>query len=207
MINNDLDVAAANLESIIVAESSRTQRLREGGGSAPLYGRRLMGKSPDEWVDLVDEQNHIVGKATRSEVRQKNLPHRGIAVLVCNAQGQVYVHQRTAHKDLFPSMFDMFVGGVVGLGESYEDAARREAAEELGVGAADFTFLFDHLYKSDKNYSWIRAYRVVWDGPVEHQLSEIAWGQWMDEALLEEWTRQVEIVPDGLEVFQHYLNT
>ena len=32
VINNELESAANNLESIIVAESSRTQRLREGGG-------------------------------------------------------------------------------------------------------------------------------------------------------------------------------
>ena len=49
-----------------------------------------------EWVDLVDRDNQIVGKALRSQVRAENLLHRGIAVLVQNSQGQVYVHQRTA---------------------------------------------------------------------------------------------------------------
>ena len=157
-----------------------------------------------ECVDLVDEQNQVVGRATRREVRQQNLLHRGIAVLVRNSKGQVYVHKRTDHKDVFPSLFDMFVGGVVGEGESYDEAARREAEEELGV-TAPLEFLFDHLYHGPKNYSWIRTYRVTWDGPIRHQPEEVAWGDWMDEARLPEWIREVEIVPDGLDVFQHYL--
>jgi 8-oxo-dGTP pyrophosphatase MutT (NUDIX family) len=158
-----------------------------------------------EWVDLVDRDNQVVGRALRSEVRQKNLLHRGIAVLVRNSQGQVYVHQRTATKDLFPAMYDMFVGGVVGEGEDYLEAAIREAEEELGVQNRNLEFLFDHLYEGDKNFSWVRCYRVLWDGPIHHQPEEVQWGDWMPEGELRQWIHQVPIVPDGLDVFQAYL--
>ncbi len=158
-----------------------------------------------EWVDLVDRDNQVIGRALRSEVRQKNLLHRGIAVLVRNSQGQVYVHQRTASKDLFPALYDMFVGGVVGEGEDYLEAARREAEEELGVKNPELEFLFDHLYEGDKNFSWVRCYRVTWDGPVRHQPEEVQWGDWMDEDRLPQWTAEVPIVPDGLDVFRAYL--
>lgn len=157
-----------------------------------------------EWVDLVDRDNQVVGRALRSEVRQKNLLHRGIAVLVCNSQGQVYVHQRTATKDVFPAMFDMFVGGVVGSGEDYLEAAIREVHEELGVESSQLEFLFDYLYQGPLNYSWVRCYRVLWDGPIRHQPEEVQWGAWMDEAALDDWVSQVTIVPDGLEVFHAY---
>ena len=158
-----------------------------------------------EWVDLVDRENRVIGRALRSEIRQKNLLHRGIAVLVRNSRGQVYVHQRTATKDLFPALFDMFVGGVVGAGEEYLKAAVREAREELGVMYGELEFLFDHLYEGPLNFSWVRCYRVTWDGPIRHQPEEIQWGDWMDEDALEQWTREVTIVPDGLEVFHAYL--
>ena len=158
-----------------------------------------------EWVDLVDRDNQVVGRALRSEVRQKNLLHRGIAVLVRNSMGQVYVHQRTATKDLFPAMYDMFVGGVVGEGEDYLEAAVREAEEELGVKNKNLEFLFDHLYQGDKNYSWVRCYRVTWDGPVFHQPEEVQWGDWLPEGELTQWILQVPIVPDGLDVFYAYL--
>lgn len=158
-----------------------------------------------EWVDLVDLDNQVVGRAPRHQVRAQNLPHRGIGVLVKNSQGQVYVHQRTAHKDLFPSMYDMFVGGVVGSGEDYLEAARREVEEELGVESRELEFLFDHLYYGPQNFSWIRCYEVLWDGPIRHQPEEVQWGQWLDFDQLEEWTKKVPIVPDGLSVFAAYL--
>jgi len=157
-----------------------------------------------EWVDLVDRDNQVVGRALRSEVRHKNLLHRGIAVLVRNSQGQVYVHQRTSTKDVFPAMFDMFVGGVVGSGEDYLEAARREAQEELGVENTQLEFLFDYLYQGPLNYSWVRCYRVTWDGPIRHQPEEVQWGEWMDEGDLDEWVGRVPVVPDGLEVFYAY---
>lgn len=158
-----------------------------------------------EWVDLVDRENRVIGRALRSEIRQKNLLHRGIAVLVRNSRGQVYVHQRTATKDLFPALYDMFVGGVVGAGEDYLQAAVREAQEELGVEKGELEFLFDHLYEGPQNFSWVRCYRVTWDGPIRHQPEEVQWGDWMDEDALEQWTREVTIVPDGLDVFAAYL--
>jgi isopentenyldiphosphate isomerase len=162
-------------------------------------------KSPVEMVDIVDETNVVTGCLTRQEVRSQNLLHRGVGILVYNCKGEVYVHQRTSTKDLFPSMFDMLVGGVVSSGEDYLTAARREVQEELGVENDDLEELFHHLYLGPKNRSWIAVYRVLWDGPISHQAEEIAWGGWMAEPDLKAWSETVEIVPDGLSVFHEYL--
>ena len=163
-------------------------------------------KSPEEQVDLIDAENRVVGQAARQRVRSENLLHRGVAILVTNARHEVYVHQRTATKDLFPSYYDMFVGGVVAAGETYERSAVRELAEELGIAAAaEPELMFEHLYEGPENRSWIRAFRVEWNGPIRHQPEEVAWGEWIPLADLESWAREHPIVPDGLEVFQRYL--
>jgi 8-oxo-dGTP pyrophosphatase MutT (NUDIX family) len=158
----------------------------------------------DEIVDLVDEANRVVGRARRSEVRARNLLHRGVGILCRNSRGEVFVHRRTETKDVFPGMYDMFVGGVVGAGEEYAEAARREVAEELGITGAELRYLFHHLYLGPRNRSWVAVYEVEWDGPVRLQESEVAWGAYLGmEALiakLPEWT----FVPDGLEIFQRY---
>ena len=46
--------------------------------------------------------------------------------------GRLYVHRRTDDKDVYPGMYDMTAGGVLAVGETYLEAARRELAEELG---------------------------------------------------------------------------
>lgn len=160
-----------------------------------------------EILDLVDENNNVIGQAPRSEVRQKNLLHRGVGILCWNSLGQLYVHQRTDTKDLFPSYFDVMVGGAVSAGEDYLLAAEREVEEELGVAGGKPEYLLDYLYQGPQNYSWIKLYEVTWDGPILWQESEVCWGHWMDFDEVLSWMETVEIVPDGLEVFRHYLKT
>ena len=157
-----------------------------------------------EYLDLVDQDNQSLGPVPRAEVRAKNLLHRGVGILCWNSSGQLYVHQRTDSKDLFPSMFDMMVGGAVSSGESYLESARREIREELGVQETGLRFLLEHLYEGPKNRSFIHLFEVTWDGPIHWQPEEIVWGQWMDYSDVLEWIERVPIVPDGLAVFQAY---
>ena len=161
--------------------------------------------SGEEVVDLISADNRVIGQASRREVRARNLLHRGVGILCRNPTGAIYVHRRTDTKDVFPGMYDMFVGGVVGSGESYAAAARREISEELGIVGPEPRFLFYHLYKGPLNHSWVAVYEVQWDGPIRHQESEVAWGQYLSLADLLEKLGAWSFVPDGLEILQRYL--
>ncbi|CAN5666369.1 NUDIX domain-containing protein [soil metagenome] len=161
-----------------------------------------MSGPAEEIADLVDEDDVVVGQATRAEIRARNLRHRGVGVLVRNKVGAVYVHRRTESKDVFPGLFDMFVGGMVGAGESYEEAARRELAEELGITGVALRFLVKDLYTGAANNCFSEVYEVAWDGDVTPQRSEIAWGEWVDEAELARRLDEREFVPDGLQIYR-----
>lgn len=87
----------------------------------------------DEILDIVDENDEVVGQAPRGEATARGLRHRCVFIEARDTEGRLFVHRRTATKLVFPSHYDMFVGGVVGAGESYDEAALREAEEELGV--------------------------------------------------------------------------
>ena len=158
----------------------------------------------EELVDLIDRDDRVIGRTSRRQVRAENRLHRGVGILCANSRGLIYVHKRTDTKDVFPGMYDMFVGGVVGAGETYDEAAKREIAEELGIVGPTPEYLFRHLYWGPQNRSLVAVYSVEWDGPIRHQESEITWGTFLsfDEIIekLEEWT----FVPDGLEIFEIY---
>jgi len=162
-------------------------------------------EAASEVVDVVDEEDRVVGRALRRDVRNRNLLHREVAAIVRNRKGDIYVHRRTNTKDVFPGMYDMFVAGIVGSEESYDHAIRRELAEELGVDGAQPTFLFKARYEDADINWWTCAYEVVWDGPIRLQEEEIAWGGFMGEADLVAKLHEWPFVPDGLKVFRRYL--
>ena len=56
--------------------------------------------------------------------------------LIFNPAGEVYLQQRSRWKDRHPLKWDSSAAGHVADGESYDQTARRELNEELGVTVA-----------------------------------------------------------------------
>ncbi|MEY9964708.1 isopentenyldiphosphate isomerase [Streptacidiphilus sp. MAP12-16] len=160
------------------------------------------GRSADELLDIVDDQDRVVGQALRGEATARRLRHRCVFVLARDPEDRIFVHRRTAEKLVFPSLYDMFVGGVVGAGESYDEAAGREAEEELGVTGLSPTPLFRFLYESRDHTWWSAVYETRTPADVSPQADEVAWHAFLTEAeltaRLPEWTW----VPDGLAAWQ-----
>ena len=162
--------------------------------------------SADELLDIVDEADRVVGRARRGEAMARRLRHRAVFILVRDARDRVFVHRRTAMKLVFPSRYDMFVGGVVGAGESYDDAALREAQEELGVqGLPAPVPLFSFLYETSEHTWWSRVYQVRCEVPVDPQAEEVAWHAFLTDEELEGRLTEWDWVPDGLEAYRRLL--
>ncbi len=159
--------------------------------------------SADEILDVVDERDVVVGQAPRREVYANRLCHRAAFVLARDPDGRIFVHRRTARKLVFPSLYDMFVGGVVGAGETYDAAAQREAAEELGVdGPLAPVPVFRFLYETAAHTWWSAVYEVRVDGPVRPQPEEVDWYAFLTEDELHRRLTEWEWVPDGFEAYR-----
>ncbi|MDI3418924.1 NUDIX hydrolase [Streptomyces luteolus] len=159
--------------------------------------------SADEILDIVDEQDRVVGTAPRGEAYAKGLRHRCVFILARDAKDRVFVHRRTPTKLVFPSMYDMFVGGVVGAGEAYDTAALREAEEELGVsGLPQPLPLFKFLYERDEHTWWSYVYEVRCELPVSPQVEEVEWHAFLPEDDLQRRLGEWEWVPDGLAAYE-----
>src|SRR5215813_15244489 len=97
---------------------------------------QAQGDPGDELVDIVDDADRVIGVATRREVRAQVLKHRCVTIVVRSSRGEVLIHRRSERKDLWPGFWDFCAGGVLAAGEAWEEGARRELREELGVSAA-----------------------------------------------------------------------
>ncbi|WP_344630436.1 NUDIX domain-containing protein [Streptomyces glaucosporus] len=158
------------------------------------------GRAADELLDIVDEHDRVVGQAPRGVATARRMRHRSVSVRVRDAEGRIFVHRRTPEKLVFPSMYDVVVGGVVGAGESYDEAALREAEEELGVsGLPRPEHRLTFLYESPEHTWFLSVYEVRCELPVAPQPEEVAWWAFLPEDEVERRLPEWDVVPDGLE--------
>ncbi len=158
----------------------------------------------EEYVYLVDENDNVLGRVTRKEMRTKNLLHRGCDIFVFNSKGEILVHQRTFSKDLYPGYYSLLVGGSATYGESYDECAARELEEETGVRKKP-TFLFKYYYDGDKTKSWVHVYKVISDGPFNFQIEEIESAGFMSIKKLTAFIKNNKFGTDDIEIFNKYM--
>ncbi len=158
----------------------------------------------DELVDVIDAAGNTIAVVTRREMRAKRLPHRCTYVLVFNARGDLFIHLRTATKDVYPSHWDVCIGGVLAAGESFEQGVRREIKEELGIDA-DAEPLFPFDYADDATFAHGMAYRLYHDGPFELQAEEIVRGEFAPVWEVLDFIKREPFCPDGVQVLERYL--
>jgi isopentenyldiphosphate isomerase len=157
----------------------------------------------DELVDVLDDDGRVVGRTTRRDMRARRLPHRTCYILVFNARGELFVHLRTATKDVYPSHWDTAIGGVLSAGETFAEGAARETLEELGV-AVPLHELFPFRYTDAATMVHGMVYRGEHDGPFRLQPEEIVRGEFMSIAAATARAEREPFCPDGLEVLAAY---
>jgi isopentenyldiphosphate isomerase len=154
----------------------------------------------DERVDVVDDDDRVIGTVTRAEMRARRLQHRAVAVAVFGSDGRLLVHRRADTKDIWPGQWDLAAGGVVAAGEAAEDAARRELAEELGIEVPPGRLepLGSGRFRDESVALVASCYRVVHDGPFTFTDGEIAQVRWVTWPEFDELRERHRFVPDSL---------
>jgi isopentenyldiphosphate isomerase len=151
-----------------------------------------------ELVDIVDDDDNVIATVTRAEMRARRLQHRSVGVAVMSADGRLLIHRRSETKDIWPGWWDIAAGGVVAAGETYDDAATRELAEELGVVDVELEFLGAARYEDAELAALCRGYRVVHDGPFTFADGEVTEVRWVTFAELDAMRSEHRFLPDSL---------
>jgi 16S rRNA (adenine1518-N6/adenine1519-N6)-dimethyltransferase len=86
-----------------------------------------------EFLDVVNDRDKVVGRASMKDIYQKSLTHRIVHVFILNDNGDIALQLRSRSKKFLPLHWCTTAGGHVQSGETYEVAARRELKEEVGV--------------------------------------------------------------------------
>lgn len=139
-----------------------------------------MTQKHDEWFDVVNEHDEVLGRATRREVHARGWLHRAVHVLVFDATGRVFLQKRSMNKDLCPGLWDSSASGHLEAGEDYDTAAVRELAEEIGVRGGVRPVRWFRLAacrETAQEFVWV--YRLRHDAPLVLDPDEIERGEWL----------------------------
>jgi|EP00945_MAST-04E_sp_MAST-4E-sp1_P003719 dephospho-CoA kinase len=180
----------------------------------------LKALSASEMVAVVDEQNNVIGEALREKVRGENLRHRATYIFVRHTDSkQLYVQERTLLKDYCPGYLDPVTGGVVAANETYEENAKREIEEELGLtgdSVSSMSHMFTFYHEDPAAKVWGDAWLCETNVPVEDMVLQPEEVQSVRLMSVEEILQMGQspsgatvpgerITPDGLEAVKRYV--
>jgi 16S rRNA (adenine1518-N6/adenine1519-N6)-dimethyltransferase len=141
-----------------------------------------------ERFPVVDEADRILRYAYRAEVHANNFRHRAVHIFIFNEAGQIYLQKRGRWKDRHPLLWDSSAGGHVAAGEGYDDTARRELHEELGL-----TLPLEKIAKipaSDRTgyeFIWLYFGRLAVEREPRPNRSEIEAGAFVAPEIINGW--------------------
>mgnify|MGYP001255658550 CR=1 FL=1 len=127
----------------------------------------------------MNEQDRVIGKATRSEIHKNNLLHRSAHILVFNFNNQLFLQKRSISKDESPGLWDTSSAGHVNSGESYEACAYRELWEELGIKTV-LTPLIKIDACKETHHEHIQFYICKTDANIKINQEEISEGKYFN---------------------------
>ena len=141
-----------------------------------------------ERFPVVDDQDRLLGDATRTEVHGNNLRHRAVHIFVFNHLGELFLQKRSRWKDRHPGLWDSSAAGHVGADEDYDVAANRELGEELGVAVAlTRVAKLPASEKTGQEFIWL--YQARHEGPFELAHAEIEHGEFFPTDIVSDWVK------------------
>lgn len=152
----------------------------------------------DELVEHIAPDGTVEAVVTRAEMRDRTLRHRCVYLLVLH-DSRLLVHRRADHKDIWPGRWDVAAGGVVGAGEDWDVAARRELAEELGI-EAEVEPLGEGAWEGEEARVVGRVYAVDHPGPFAFDDGEVVEARFLDGDQLGELLEREAWCPDSVAV-------
>lgn len=132
----------------------------------------------EEWFPLVNEAGETIGKATRKECHSgSKLLHPVVHLHIFNDAGDLYLQKRSMTKDIQPGKWDTAVGGHVDLGETVEEALRREVREELGITDFIPQLITRYIFESEIEKELVHSFLTIYNGTITPDPSELDGGR------------------------------
>jgi isopentenyldiphosphate isomerase len=145
-------------------------------------------------IPVVDVNDRVVGFKPRSKLDYGRDIYRVCSVWVTNGKNELLLAQRSFDKKIYPGMWDVAVAGTVEKDETYEETAKRELYEELGI--TNRATIGPKVRVEGAYNMFIQWFFLKLDGPAEtfafqkSEIEKLKWyprGQLITELRQEPW--------------------
>lgn len=161
----------------------------------------------EEIFPLVDEQGNVIGQATRSQCHSgSKLLHPVIHLHVFNQKGQLFMQKRSATKDIQPNKWDSSVGGHIDLDETPQQAAQREAGEEIGLYNLTIHYLDKYIIETDIERELTYCFYTITDQNPQIDMKEVSDGRFWEIAEISQQLGKGIFTPNFELDFTHFLS-
>jgi isopentenyl-diphosphate Delta-isomerase len=107
--------------------------------------------STNEFVVLVDNADHEIGRMEKLEAHRLGKLHRALSVFVFNSDGQLLIHRRALEKYHSGGLWTNTCCSHPRPDEDVADAALRRLSEEMGM-SCKLTRAFDFIYRAELDH-------------------------------------------------------
>lgn len=163
----------------------------------------------EEYFDVINEKNEVIGKASRDECHRKGLMHRGVFIIIVGSGKKILLQKRSMHKDLHPGLWTTSVSGHVDSGEDYEKAAKREMSEEIGIHPELeelFTSPFKDISSGRIDYELDKIYFARHDGPFQIDEEEVEKVDFFSLDKIDKMINKGMLTPPSAEIFRRIIS-
>lgn len=145
-------------------------------------------------IQIVDDQDKLIGVKERTEIDFKIDIYRVSALWLTNSKGQTLLAKRAAVKNNDPGKWGPAVAGTIDEGETYDENIYKEAMEEIGLEGEQFTQEPKMRITYPRNY-FCQWYFVTIDRDTDSftmQADEVDALEWVD---IEQLKRELKTNP------------
>lgn len=153
---------------------------------------------------MVDENDRIVGYKTRKECHNSpHIIHRAVDIVLFDTHNNILLQKRSMQKDTYPGYYTVSASGHIDKDESYEDAARREMEEELGIEKTrplKLMHVGTYIVRLEHEAEMTSLFRGVYEGSIAPAHDEVESVQYVSPQKLSSLKK--EITPGALVALQ-----
>ncbi len=156
--------------------------------------------------DTLEKTGEIIEK---SIAHKEGIWHSSIHLIIVNKNClKTLFQQRASDKELYPSTWDIAVGGHISSGETDHEAVKRELKEELGVDSKDLDIKLLTRYKEElinnniNNKEIVSTYILYKDINISNlvlQQEEVSDVKWITKEEMEELINNQVVIPHEYE--------